>query len=78
MKKSPFLTFFCSFSLANFYSQKITDGVTVDVSSLDVTFNILNRESVNVVGKNFDRYKVSATNNSGKSINMRLANALRS
>ena len=69
--------FFVLFSLTKFYSQKITDGATVDVSGLSVTFNILNKESINVGGKSFDRYKVSATvtNNSGKSINMRLSNA---
>lgn len=76
MKKSLFLTFgFVLLSLTNFYAQKITDGATVDVSGLSVTFNILNKEAINVGGKNFDRYKVSAgvTNNSGKSINMRMA-----
>jgi hypothetical protein len=78
MKKSIFMAlFFVLFSLTKFYGQKIADGATVDVSGLAVTFNILNKESVSVGGKNFDRYKVSATvtNNSGKSINMRLANA---
>lgn len=78
MKKSSFLNlFFVLLSLAPFYSQKITDGATVDVNGLAVTFNILNKEAINVSGKSFDRYKVSATvtNNSGKSINMRLANA---
>ncbi|KUJ52057.1 hypothetical protein [Chryseobacterium sp. JAH] len=78
MKKSAFLAlFFVLFSSTIFYGQKITDGATVDVNGLAVTFNILNKESVNVGGKSFDRYKVSATvtNNSGKSINMRLATA---
>ncbi|RZJ51313.1 MAG: hypothetical protein EOO19_01015 [Chryseobacterium sp.] len=78
MKKSAFLPlFFVLFSLTSFYGQKITDGATVDVNGLAVTFNILNKESVNVGGKNFDRYKVSATltNNSGKSINMRMSSA---
>ena len=78
MKKSMFLAlFFVLFSITNFYGQKITDGATVDVNGLAVIFNVLNKESINVGGKNFDRYKVSAsvTNNSGKSINMRLANA---
>ncbi len=78
MKKSLFLTFgFVLLSLTNFYAQKITDGATVDVNGLSVTFNILNKEAINVGGKNFDRYKVSAgvTNNSGKSINMRMATA---
>lgn len=78
MKKSSFLTLIFAFIfLTPFYGQKITDGATVDVNGLAVTFNILNKESVNVGGKSFDRYKVSATvtNNSGKSINMRLATA---
>ena len=78
MKKTVFLALlFVLFSFTNLYSQKISDGATVDVSGLAVTFNILNKESINVGGKSFDRYKVSAsvTNNSGKSINMRLANA---
>ena len=78
MKKTVFSALlFVLFSYTNLYSQKISDGATVDVSGLAVTFNILNKESINVGGKSFDRYKVSAsvTNNSGKSINMRLANA---
>lgn len=78
MKKNAFSALlFVLFSFTNLYSQKISDGATVDVSGLAVTFNILNKESINVGGKSFDRYKVSAsvTNNSGKSINMRLANA---
>ncbi|UFH33916.1 hypothetical protein LNP04_09525 [Chryseobacterium sp. C-71] len=78
MKKSIISAlFFVLLSLTNFYGQKITDGATVDLNGLAVTFNILNKESINVSGKSFDRYKVSAsvTNNSGKSINMRLANA---
>ncbi len=78
MKKSLLLAlFFVLLSVTNVYAQKITDGATVDLNGLAVTFNILNKESVNVAGKSFDRYKVSAsvTNNSGKSINMRLANA---
>lgn len=78
MKKSILLALFFAFiSSTSLNAQKITDGATVDVNGLAVTFNILNKESVNVSGKNFDRYKVSAsvTNNSGKSINMRLATA---
>jgi hypothetical protein len=78
MKKTVFSALlFVLFSFTNLYSQKISDGTTVDVSELAVTFNILNKESISVGGKSFDRYKVSAsvTNNSGKSINMRLANA---
>lgn len=58
-------------------AQKITDGQTVTVDGLAVTFNILNKESVNAGGKNYDRYKVSATlvNNSGKDFNLRMSNA---
>lgn len=58
-------------------AQKITDGSTVDLNGLAVTFNILNKESVTVGGKNYDRYKVSATlvNNSGKGYNLRLGSA---
>lgn len=64
-----------SYSLIN--AQKIGDGETVDLNGLAVTFNVLNKESVTVGGKNFDRYKVSATlvNNSPKSYNMRMSNA---
>ncbi|MBW8523723.1 hypothetical protein K0U91_00605 [Chryseobacterium chendengshani] len=78
MKKIQLLTaLIFLFTVSNFYSQKITDGATVDLNGLAVTFNILNKESINVGGKSFDRYKVSAsaTNNSGKSINIRLSNA---
>ena len=58
-------------------AQKITDGQTVNVDGLAVTFNILNKESVTAGGKNYDRYKVSATlvNNSGKDFNQRMSNA---
>ena len=58
-------------------AQKITDGQTVTVDGLAVTFNILNKESVNAGGKNYDRYKVSATlvNNSGKDFNLRMSDA---
>lgn len=58
-------------------AQKITDGQTVTVDGLAVTFNILNKESLTAGGKNYDRYKVSATlvNNSGKDFNLRMSNA---
>lgn len=47
------------------------------VDGFAVTFNILNKESVTAGGKNYDRYKVSATlvNNSGKDFNLRMSNA---
>lgn len=69
--------FFLLLSLSNLYGQKISDGATIEVNGLSVTFNILNKEAVTVGGKNFDRYKVSAsvTNNSGKSFSIRLSNA---
>lgn len=58
-------------------AQKITDGQTVNIDGLAVTFNILNKESVTAGGKNYDRYKVSATvvNNSGKNYNLRMNTA---
>lgn len=64
-------------SFSHLNAQKISDGETVDLNGLAVTFNLLNKESVSVGGKNFDRYKVSATlvNNSPKSYNMRMSNA---
>ena len=69
------LIMMCSFSITK--AQKIADGETVDLNGLAVTFNILNKESVSVGGKNFDRYKVSATlvNNSAKAYNIRLNTA---
>ena len=78
MKKISFLTLLLILlSTINFYGQKITDGATVDLNGFAVTYNVLNKESVTVGGKTFDRYKVSATlvNNSGKNYNMRLSNA---
>lgn len=60
------------FSFAS--AQKITDGSTIDVDGLSVTFNILNKESITVGGKEFDRYKVSAklVNNTQRNYNIRL------
>lgn len=77
MKKIILLTVIMIISLSNLKAQKITDGTTVTIDGLAITFNILNKETVTVSGKNFDRYKVSATlvNNSGKNFNMRLNNA---
>ncbi|MPS65681.1 MAG: hypothetical protein DI622_03805 [Chryseobacterium sp.] len=56
-------------------AQKISDGQSIDLNGMSVTFNILNKESIEVGGKPFDRYKVSATvkNNSDKSYNIRLS-----
>jgi hypothetical protein len=78
MKK---LLFFSMFAFSTVFSvvsaQKITDGEAIDVNGLSVTFNILNKETITVGGKEFDRYKVSAklVNNSPKSYNVRLSNA---
>ncbi len=65
------------FSFSFVKAQKISDGETVDLNGLAVTFSILNKESVTAGGKNFDRYKVSANlvNKSPKSFNMRLSSA---
>lgn len=77
MKNLTLLLAVLLLSISNLNAQKITDGSTVDVGGLAVTYNINNKESVTVGGKNFERYKVSATlvNNSGKSFNIRLNNA---
>lgn len=77
MKKLISASIILLLSTATFYAQKITDGSTVDLNGLAVTYNVLNKESVTVGRKSFDRYKVSATlvNNSGENINMRLSNA---
>lgn len=55
-------------------AQKIADGETVEVNGYTVSYSLLNKETVDVKGKQFDRYKVTAsvTNNSGKSLNIRL------
>lgn len=59
-------------------AQQIKDGQTLDLNGIAVTFNIVNKESVDVKDQSFDRYKVSATvkNNSGKSFNNRLTSSL--
>lgn len=77
MKKSTFLCLllviisFCSTAKA----QKITDGQTIDLNGMSVTFNILNKETIQNGGKSFDRYKVAASvkNTSDKSYNIRLS-----
>lgn len=57
------------------HAQKISDGETVDINGMKVSFNITNKESIQVSGKSFDRYKVSASvkNTSDKSYNIRLS-----
>lgn len=56
-------------------AQKISDGQTIDINGIAVTFNILNKESVESGGKSYDRYKVSASikNTSDKTYNIRLS-----
>lgn len=56
-------------------AQKISDGQTIEVNGMSVTFNILNKESVQAGGKSYDRYKVSASvkNSSDKAYNIRLS-----
>ncbi|WP_415328211.1 hypothetical protein [Chryseobacterium sp. MMS23-Vi53] len=56
-------------------AQKITDGQSIDVNGMNVTFNILNKETIQAGGKSYDRYKVSASvkNTSDKSYNIRLS-----
>lgn len=55
--------------------QKISDGQTLEVNGMSVTFSILNKESVEAGGKPYDRYKVSASvkNTSDKAYNIRLS-----
>ena len=77
MKKSFLLTsMFLILSGSAIYGQKISDGESVDLDGVNVTFNILNKESVTAGGKNYDRYKVSASikNNTQRSFNIRLSN----
>ncbi|WP_369616307.1 hypothetical protein [Flavobacterium sp. CFS9] len=74
MKNITILLILLTLTFSNVSAQKIKDGETVSLNGLSVTFNITNKESVTVGGKNFDRYKVSANlvNNSEKSFNIRL------
>src|ERR1041384_7511195 len=56
------------------HAQQIKDGETLDLEGVAVTFTVVNKESVDVKGESFDRYKVVAAvqNNTGKSFNIRL------
>lgn len=56
------------------FGQKISDGESLDMNGFQVNFTILNKESIEVKGKQFDRYKVSASvkNGTEKSLNIRL------
>ncbi|PQA90666.1 hypothetical protein B0A69_20275 [Chryseobacterium shigense] len=74
------LAFLFSLSIFLFFgvnanAQKISDGQTVEVNGMSVTFNILNKESIEAGGKPYDRYKVSASvkNTSDKAYNIRLS-----
>jgi len=76
--KNSILLFICFIAISfgtSMHAQKISDGQTVDVNGMSVTFNILNKETVQTGGKSFDRYKVSASvkNNSEKSYTIRLS-----
>lgn len=59
-------------------AQQIKDGQTIDLNGIAVTFNIVNKESIDVKDQSFDRYKVVATvkNNSGRSFNNRLTSSV--
>lgn len=74
------LTFLISFTVFILFgkavnAQKISDGQTLNLNGMSVTFNILNKESVESGGKSYDRYKVSASvkNTSDKAYNIRLS-----
>ncbi|BFO64192.1 hypothetical protein NK356_22980 [Chryseobacterium sp. S0630] len=77
MKNLTFLLLFpiAVFAGINIHAQKISDGQTIDINGMAVTFNILNKESVEAGGKSYDRYKVSASvkNTSDKAFNIRLS-----
>jgi len=77
MKNLFYVFFFFVFSAITNHlnAQKITDGQTLEVNGMSVTFNILNKESIEAGGKPYDRYKVSASvkNTSDKSYNIRLS-----
>ncbi|WP_288436120.1 hypothetical protein [Chryseobacterium culicis] len=63
------------FSGITIQAQKISDGQTVDLNGMAVTFTILNKETVDSGGKSYDRYKVSASvkNTTDKTYNIRLS-----
>jgi hypothetical protein len=76
MKNQFLLLLFTIISLStSVHAQKISDGQSVDLNGMSVSFNILNKESIEVGGKPFDRYKVSASvkNTSNQSYNIRLS-----
>jgi len=56
------------------HAQQIKDGETLELDGIAITFNVMNKETVEVKGQSYDRYKVvaAAQNNTGKSFNIRL------
>lgn len=72
LKLSLTLLFSCFMTVL--YAQQIKDGETIDLDGVAVTFTVVNKESVDVKGESYDRYKVVASvqNNTGKSFNVRL------
>ncbi|MBN9298401.1 MAG: hypothetical protein J0I41_15455 [Filimonas sp.] len=76
IKKLAFLLFVLvtAASCQQLQAQQLKDGVPVDLNGLEVTFRIVNKETISSGGTNYDRYKVVASvkNNSGKSLNVRL------
>ncbi|UZT99419.1 hypothetical protein ODZ84_07610 [Chryseobacterium fluminis] len=70
-----FIFFFAFHFGTSMHAQKISDGQTINVNGMSVTFSVLNKETVQTGGKSFDRYKVSASvkNNSEKSYTIRLS-----
>lgn len=77
MQKIKLISAMAIFVCSLMYSQKISDGQTIDLDGYSITFNVNNKENITAGGKNLDRYKVSArlVNNTGKSLNLRLNSA---
>lgn len=57
------------------FAQKIKNGDQLDIEGLTVSFHIISKDSRDVKGNSFDRYKVvlEVKNNTGKSFNIRNA-----
>lgn len=77
MKKNIYFLIIFILALTSLNAQKISEGTTVDLDGLAVSFTILNKESITVSNKNYDRYKVSASlvNKSDKNFTVRLNSA---
>lgn len=78
MKKIAFILTLLTFGFSAITkAQQIKDGQTIDLNGIAVTFNIVNKESIEVKDQSYDRYKVIATvkNNAGKSFNNRLTSS---